>query len=216
MANMLERNKNVKPVKKTRADYAEDALYREVWEEVNNEKTMRFIKKYYKVILGVAIGIMIIAVGIQIGVRHKAMQKIRTAEQYETAITTMDPAKIAAVADNVDGATADLALFQAYLLDNDIAKIEQLAKDGNTRDFRDLAKLHVIGAKGDAMTAQQVEEYLSDLDTKNSPFYYTAALTVAQKYLSVGDKDTANKWLDKIIKDDKAPVSISGAAQALR
>lgn len=216
MANMLERNKNAKPVKKTRAEYAEDALYREVWEEVNNEKTMRFIKKYYKAILGVAIGIMIIAVGIQIGVRHNAMQKIRTAEQYESAVATLDASKLAAVADNVDGATADLALFQAYLLDNDIAKIEQLANKGNTRDFRDLAKLHVIGAKGDKMTAEQVEEYLSDLDTKSSPFYYTAALTVAQKYLSVGDKDTANKWLDKIIKDDRAPASISGTAQALK
>lgn len=216
MANMLERNKNAKPVKKTRAEYAEDALYREVWEEVNNEKTMRFIKKYYKAILGVAIGIMIIAVGIQIGVRHNAMQKIRTAEQYESAVATLDASKLAAVADNVDGATADLALFQAYLLDNDIAKIEQLANKGNTRDFRDLAKLHVIGAKGDKMTAEQVEEYLSDLDTKSSPFYYTAALTVAQKYLSVGDKDTADKWLDKIIKDDRAPASISGTAQALK
>lgn len=216
MANMLERNKNAKPVKKTRAEYAEDALYREVWEEVNNEKTMRFIKKYYKAILGVAIGIMIIAVGIQIGVRHNALQKIRTAEQYESAVATLDASKLAAVADNVDGATADLALFQAYLLDNDIEKIEQLANKGNTRDFRDLAKLHVIGAKGDKMTAEQVEEYLSDLDTKSSPFYYTAALTVAQKYLSVGDKDTADKWLDKIIKDDRAPASISGTAQALK
>ena len=216
MANMLERNKNAKPVKKTHAEYAEDALYREVWEEVNNEKTMRFIKKYYKVILGIAFGIMIIAVGFQIAVRHNAMQKIRTAEQYEAAVATLDPNKLAAVANNIDGATADLALFQAYLLDNDIAKIEQLAKKGNTRDFRDLAKLHVIGAKGDAMTAQQVEEYLADLNTKNSPFYYTAALTVAQKYLAVGDKVTANKWLDKIIKDEKAPATISGSAQALR
>ena len=43
MASILERNKNVKAPKKTREDYAEDALYREVWEEVNNEKTQRFI-----------------------------------------------------------------------------------------------------------------------------------------------------------------------------
>ena len=35
MASILERNKNVKAPKKTREDYAEDALYREVWEEVN-------------------------------------------------------------------------------------------------------------------------------------------------------------------------------------
>jgi len=43
MANMLQRNKNIKqPIKKTRQEYAEDALYREVWEDVNNEKTQQF------------------------------------------------------------------------------------------------------------------------------------------------------------------------------
>ena len=46
MASILERNKKLTQKKKTRADYAEDALYREVWEEVNNEKTMAFVKKY--------------------------------------------------------------------------------------------------------------------------------------------------------------------------
>ena len=44
MASILERNKKLKPAKKTREEYAEDALYREVWEEVNNEKTQAFIR----------------------------------------------------------------------------------------------------------------------------------------------------------------------------
>ena len=48
MASILDRKKNMKPAtpKKTREDYAEDALYREVWEDVNNEKTIAFFKKY--------------------------------------------------------------------------------------------------------------------------------------------------------------------------
>ena len=61
MATILERNKNVKAPKKTRAEHAEDALYREVWEEVNNEKTLRFVKKYYKYILGAVVVILLIA-----------------------------------------------------------------------------------------------------------------------------------------------------------
>ena len=44
MASILERNKKIAQKKKTREEYAEDALYREVWEEVNNEKTMAFVK----------------------------------------------------------------------------------------------------------------------------------------------------------------------------
>ena len=34
MANMLERNKKVKAPQKTMQEHAEDALYREVWEDV--------------------------------------------------------------------------------------------------------------------------------------------------------------------------------------
>ncbi|MBE6457222.1 MAG: hypothetical protein E7011_00195 [Alphaproteobacteria bacterium] len=216
MATMLERNKNVKAPKKTRAEHMEDALYREVWEEVNNEKTMQFIKKYSNHIMATVLVILIIATGFQIGIRTHHQKKMATAAAYETAVETVDANALAALSNNTSGATADLALFQAYLIDQDIAKLESLASNGDTRDFRDLARLHIVGIRGDDMTASDVEEYLSDLDTKSSPFYYTAALTVAQKYLSTGDRENGNKWLDKIINDESAPSVISATAQTLR
>lgn len=216
MATMLERNKKTKAPVKTREEHAEDALYREVWEEVNNEKTLKFIKKYSRHILIAAFCIMIVVTGIQIGVRTYRANKLAMARNYETAIENVDANALAGVANNASGATADLALFQSYLLGNDITKLEQLANDGNSRDFRDLARLHIVTIRGDQMTGKQVEEYLSDLNTKNSPFYYTASLTIAQKYLSEDNRDAANKWLDKIINDKNAPASIAGNAQILR
>ena len=216
MSSMLSRNQKVAPKKKTRQEYAEDALYREVWEDVNNEKTLKFIKKYYRHLIAGALVIMIIATGFQIGVRHINAQKMRTAEMYEEALASVDANNLAHFADDASGATADLALFQAYLLDGDVTKLERLATDGNTRDFRDLARLHVVGVRGDDMTAADVEKYLSDLDTKNSPFYYTACLTIAQTYLVDGNREVANKWLDKILNDKDAPASIVGTATTLR
>ncbi len=216
MATILERNKNIKTPKKTRAEYAEDALYREVWEEVNNEKTLRFIKKYSKHILVAALIVLIIATGIQIGVRTYQANRIATAVAYETALINVDANALAALADSSSGATSDLALFQSYLLDKDINKLETLAQDGNTRDFRDLAKLHIVGIRGNDISGKDMEEYLSDMNTKKSPFYYTAALTVAQKYLSENNLDAANKWLDKIINDSDAPTVITAVAQTLR
>ena len=217
MATMLQRNKDLKPKpKKTREEYAEDALYREVWEEVNNDKTTAFIKKYYRQMVAAALVIMIIVTGIQIGIREYHARQIARAVNYETAVENVDAAALASIGENTSGATADLALFQAYLLTSDTDKIEKLATAGNTRDFRDLAKLHVIGNRGDEMTAADVQKYLSDLNTKSSPFYYTACLTIAQKYLSEENRDAANKWLDKIINDADAPASISGTAQMLR
>ena len=216
MATMLERNKKVKTPKKSYAEHAQDALYREVWEEVNNEKTIKFIKTYSKHIMVTVFVILIIATGIQIGVRTHRANQMATAVAYETAINSVDANALAALAKDTSGAMGDLALFQAYMLDKDTEKIEMLASDGDTADFRDLAKLHVVGIRGNDMTAAQVEKYLSDLNTKKSPFYYTAALTVAQKYLAEGDVVHANKWLDKIINDADAPSVISGTAQSLR
>jgi len=217
MATMLQRNKNLKPKeKKTREEYAQDALYREVWEEVNNDKTTAFVKKYYRQMLAAAIVIMIAVTGIQIGIREHHARQIARAVNYETAIENVDANALAAIGENTSGATADLALFQSYLLTSDTAKIEKLANDGDTRDFRDLARLHVIGIRGDEMSGADVEKYLSDLNTKSSPFYYTACLTIAQKYLSEDNRDAANKWLDKIINDADAPASVSSAAQMLK
>ena len=216
MASILERNKNVKAPKKTRADYAEDALYREVWEEVNNEKTQRFIKKYYRYIVGAAAAILIVTVAIQLGVNMHRNAKIATAINYETAIENMDADALAALGRSGRGATSDLAMFQSYLINGNIESLEYLAEHGNSHDLRDLARLHVIGLRGDKMSGAEVEKYLSPLNTKSSPYYYLGMLTIAQKYLADGDTAAANKWLDKIISDSAAPVEISGAAAALR
>ncbi len=216
MATILERNKNVKPTKKTREEYAEDALYREVWEEVNNEKTMAFVKKYSRYLIAGALGILIIATAIQIGVRTHHQNKLAVATNYETALENVDAAALASIGNNANGAMADLALFQAYLLDNDIAKLEKLASDGDTRDFRDLAKMHIASIRGDEMIGTEMEKYLSGLNTKKSPFYYTSRLVIAQKYLSEGNRDQANVWLDVIINDPDAPAVISANAQTLK
>ncbi len=216
MATMLERNKKVKTPQKTRAEHMEDALYREVWEDVNNEKTMQFIKKYSKHIMIAAFVIMIIATGIQIGVRTHRANKIATATAYEMAIENADANALAALSDNASGATADLALFQAYLLDNDVNKLEKLANDGNTPDFRDLARLHVVGIRGDEMSADEMKKYLSGMDSKSSPFYYTARITLAQKYLTSGDTAAANKILDDLIADKNTPSTIAATAASLR
>lgn len=217
MATILQRKKNLnKPAPKTREEYAEDALYREVWEDVNNEKTQKFLKKYWRHITIAVMAIMIVVCGIQIGVRMYTAKKIARAQVYEEAIATFDAAALANFAKRNGGATADLALFQSYLLDNDITKLEDLAKNADTRDFKDLAKIHLATINGDKMSVEEFVKYLSSMDTKKSPFFYTSRLLVAQKYLSVNDKENADVILDMIINDKDAPVSVSATAQTLK
>ena len=217
MTSILERKKKLNtPVKKTREEYAEDALYREVWEDVNNEKTQQFVKKYWKHIVGAVLAVMIVVSGVNIGMRMHYNSKIATAVVYENAIENFDANALANMAKNSHGATADLALFQSYLLDKDIKKLEDLAANGTTRDFRDLAKLHLASINGDKMSAVEFDKYLSGMNTKKSPFYYTSRLMVAEKYIASDDKASADKILDIIIGDVNAPATISGTAQMLK
>ena len=217
MTSILERKKNIKqPVKKTREEYAQDALYREVWEDVNNEKTEQFLKKYWRYIVAAAMAIMIVVCAIQIGMRMYNSARMARAVVYETAVANVDANALANLAKNSSGATSDLALFQAYMIDKDVSKLETLAEKGHIRDFKDLARLHLATMNGDKMDAAEFEKYMSDMNTKRSPFFYTSRLMVAQKYLATGDKEKADKILDMIINDKKAPASISATAQTLR
>ena len=217
MTSILERNQNLKePTKKTREEYAEDALYREVWEDVNNEKTQQFLKKYWRYIVAGVLGIMIVVCAIQLGNRMYWSSKMARAQIYENAITRMDANALANLSKDTRGATSDLAIFQSYLIDKNITKLEQLAENGHTRDFKDLAKMHLAAINGDKMEPDEFDKYLSSMNTKTSPFYYTSRLMVAQKYLASGNKDKSDKILDKIINDKDAPSSISATAQTLK
>ncbi|MBQ7409472.1 MAG: hypothetical protein IJV03_02820, partial [Alphaproteobacteria bacterium] len=82
--------------------------------------------------------------------------------------------------------------------------------------FRDLAKLHIASIRGDEMSAKDFAKYLSSVDTKKSPFFYTARLMVAQKYIASGEKESADKILDEIIQDENAPASVVSNAQLLK
>jgi hypothetical protein len=216
MATILERNKKVKAPEKTREEYAEDALYREVWEDVNNEKTQRFLKKYARQLIAGALAIMIIVVGIQLWRHHYHASRLATAQNYEMAVSNRDANALAALFDNGSGSMADLALYQSYLLDKDESKLEKLAAHGNTTDFRDIAILHLAGIRGDKMTVEDFKKFINPLLTRGSPFYYNGMLMLAQKYLAANDNENAAKWLDKIINDKNAPDSIMTAAATLK
>ena len=230
MASILSGRKNSKIPKKTLQDHAEDALYREVNEEIHAEKTLEFVQKYSRQLIAAAIAILIIVIGFQLYRHNHGTALRRASEAYEQAAYYMDSGDFSAAATAFaraskvsSGAMADIALFQSAQADikakNDAAataKLEQLAKNGNTRDWRDLAVLQLAAARGASMTAAELEKFMAPLQTKRSPYYFTGLLMVAEKYIAENDKAGAARWLDKIISDKDAPASIAGMAETLR
>ncbi|MDR1826434.1 MAG: tetratricopeptide repeat protein [Rickettsiales bacterium] len=212
-------------VKKTRSDHAEDALYREVWEEVHAQKIMDFLRRHMRILIAGAVLILTLVAAIVAVRQIKKSNALELANDYESAMT-MNPAlareALTRLAKKTSGGMGDLALFRAYQLaiaDNDaagaISRLELLAAEGATRDFRDLSLVQLAQLKGDEMSADEFQKMLAPLLTKRSPFYFTGLLLVAQKYLSEGNRDAARPFLRKIASDGSAPATISGAAQML-
>lgn len=227
MANMLSRNKNLKPAKKSMDDHAEDALYREITEEVQAQKAYDFVKKNMRWLIAAAVAILIITAGIQLFRHYKHQAKAVQAREFEAALELAQSgdfagadAAFARAAAKISGGMGDLALFKSAIMDLQTGKgsekLEQLAKSGATRDFRDLALIHVALIRADSMDGAQFEKFISPALTIRSPFYYTGMLLVAQKYLAEDNAAAGRKWLDKIINDKNAPASVAGMAESLR
>ncbi len=227
MANMLSHNKNIKPTKKTMEEHAEDALYREITEEVHAEKVYNFVKKHMRAFIAGAIMAVILVVAFQLYRNYRANSASAQAKIFESAIVMSAngdmagaDAEFARAAAKSSGGMGDLALWESAMMDlrtgKGIVKLEKLAADGSTRDFRDLALIRLSTIRGDSMSAEEFEKFLSPVLTQKSPFYYTGMLLVAQKYVSTGDKDSANKWLNKIVSDKQTPSIIIAMAESLR
>jgi hypothetical protein len=227
MSNMLNRNKNLKPVQKSRDDRAEDALYREISEEVHAEKVYRFVKKNTRALIAAAIAVVIVVIAVQLFRHNRNAAREEQARIFESALASAaagDTDAAVAMFENAAaraaGGMSDLALWESAMLDlrnkGSDEKLAELAEKGKTRDFRDLALIRLYSIRGDTMSATEFEKFISPAMTTRSPFYYTAMLLVAQKYIASGETETANKWLAQIISDKDAPASIAAMAETLR
>ncbi|MCL2017987.1 MAG: tetratricopeptide repeat protein [Alphaproteobacteria bacterium] len=219
-----------KTPQKTPADHAEDALYREVNEEIRAQQAYDFVRKHARILIAIAATAMIIVISVQLVKRYNAKTLLESAAAYESAVIMMESGNPRAAAEALSrtasrssGGMADLSLFSAAKIDlqtgdtmGGIAKLEKLAKDGSTRDFRDIATLNLATLKAGDMTPKEFEQFTASLQTKRSPFYYTGLLLVAQKYIAADDTETARIWLDRITSDRDAPIGIAAQAEMLK
>ena len=219
MANILNRNIKTKIIKKEKEDFAENALYREVWEDVNNEKTMIFLKKYYKYILILVTIILLSIISFQLSHNYKLRKLNKIATIYENALAQGDLQTLSSIISNKTS-ISDIASFQSIIIEQNkekqIIELEKIVKNGKSKDYKDLAKLQIAYIKADSLTGKELEKFLSNLTTKKSPYYYSALLIIAQKYSYENNDKKKNFYLDKIINDKDTPAVISISAETLR
>jgi hypothetical protein len=215
--------------KKTLQEHQEDALYREVWEEVRVQRFYDFIKTNLRMILAVSILIIASVVVFQI-VRHNNAEKLKSETlTYESAMAMAGDRQLEGaevllnkLANTSSDGMGDLAGFRAAQIDiqqnrkdDAIAKLEKLAKDGSSRDFKHLAIIKLAVLKDDTATAKDFERMMAPVLSKRSPFYFTGLYLVATKYVSEKNYPVARGFLNKIITDKNAPTVIAAQAEAL-
>ncbi|MCL2369552.1 MAG: tetratricopeptide repeat protein [Alphaproteobacteria bacterium] len=229
-------NTHIVPPKKDNAestditDGAERAMYREINEELHAQKLTDFVMRYMRLIIIGATVIVISVVGWQISSARHSANLMQSAAMYESAIIMMfDGNAVAAheqlmnTARTSRGGMRDIALFSASQMDiqmgnieSGTATLENLRRRASSRDFRDLATLHLAMMRADEMTPREFESFMSPLLSKRSPFYFTGLLLVAKKHLSADDYQSAIRFLNRIVGDANAPVSIRAEAEMLR
>jgi len=209
--------------KKTPDEHSEDALYREVWEDVRSQKTMEFFQRHLKavIIISAAIVLAVVAFTTIRHIRYKNMQEIT--RRYESAMA-MEPANARVALDRIAADThsgmGDMAMWKSYQLAyqagdraDAIAKLKLLVSKGKNRDIKEMAILQLAMLAD--MTGNDMQKLLSPLLSKRSPFYFSGMLLIAEKYLSENNSAAAVPYLQKIMEDKDAPATILGAATML-
>lgn len=216
----------------TVADQEDDALIREIDEELRQEQAQKLWKRYGNYVIGVAAAVVIGVAGYQGWTAYDRSQKIEATD------------RLIGVAGLIEGGDATTALAALDKLDaNAVAQIDVLsrlrragvlARNGDTdgaasvyqaiaadngapQSFRDLATiLHAVQlVDASADNADQVVTQLQTLAAGNSVWRHSAREISAIAYLASGRPDKAHELLQAIALDPQAPGGVRSRAQEL-
>ena len=211
-----------------------DLIFREVDEDLHNDKMKALAKRYGPIVVGVALAVVIAVAGREAWQYYDAAQRSAAADQYAAARSqlrgeTPDIAAaikgFAALAGESDGGYRVLArLQQAALLAEQgepqqaVSVYESLSADPSVaQDFRDLALiLSIMNSKAISDPASVVTR-LEPVAAKAGPWRYFARELVAVYAHEAGNSALATEELQSLADDSSAPPGLRGrAAELLR
>lgn len=203
-------------------------IFREVDEEVRQDRALAFWNKYQTLILALAVAIVIGSGG----------WKFWQGQQQKAAETADEKFQSAMVASR-DGKTAEaLAGFQALAKDapkgyatlarlraaaelsatdraGAIKAFDALSTDASLDQlFRDDARLRAALLRVDGADRKEMEERLMPLAAGGGAFRSTARELLALVAIRDNDLNSAGRWLDEIVTDTGAPETLKQRAEA--
>lgn len=212
------------------SDSTQDALFREVDEDLRQEQVEKLWKKYQNVIIGVAVAIVMIVGGREGWRVWEANHRANDALRYGDAVALIEAGKASAAAEALQSLAAEsrtayrviAAMRKADLLAATgdtaaaVAAYRAVADDGGAdKAYRDaatvLAALHGI----DRTDPRVLETALTPLTGPDSPWRHTALELSAVAARRTGDEARARDILTRLADDPQTPSGIRGRAAEL-
>ena len=206
-----------------------DELFREVDDEVRQDRFQQLWKRYSTI--GIAVVVLIVGTTVAFVVWRDSQQAAKEADssrflaavvqeqaQRDTAITGLrDIAR-----DGTTGYRFLASLREAALLAESgnvagaVAIFDVLAADDAfARPYRDVARISAVARGMENMSAEEVEERLFDLITAINPFRATAREFLAVSAIRAGNNERAGELLRANLDDRETPASARARANEL-
>jgi len=214
------------------AEAQQEALFREVDEELRHEQLHKLWSKYGGWAIGAAVLIVLVVAGYQGWQAWRANVRANEAAAYEQAVALAESGNLAEAADalaalGADASTGYRSLAQlrraAILSTQGDAKgaaeaYLALAQDGKADPaYRDLARvLHVMNAMDlPGSDAEGLKSVVAPLDTPDNPYRFSAREALGLLALKQGDTATARDVFAQLADDPNAPRGMRARAQEL-
>ncbi len=219
-----------KKAEKSEDDIVLEGLMTEIEDDLRGEELEKIWKKYGNVIIGAAIAMVIAVGGWQLWRQDVEQKKVELAQQYESATKLLQDGKFdeamtayAAIADKKGqgyGALAQLQTATLALRKNDLpgtlAAYKSLAADDKADPlFRDLATVLRVMHGLDTENPVELEAALRPLLDPSNPFATSATELTALLAYKQGDSARAQKLVEGLAADPKAPAGLRQRAEEL-
>jgi len=214
------------------ADHTEDALIREVNDELREEQMMRLWRSYGSYVIGVAVLIIVIVAGQQGWKAYDISTRSAEGDRFQNAMVLAQSGDTAgainavrSLADDASSGYGILARFQQAALlakQGDAAGAAQLYQDiareniGNVA-FSGLANILGIMTEINAggYDAKALAFRLSSIAEDGHPYRHSARELLGLIALQAGDMDKANAAFSGLASDLTAPKGIRDRAKSL-
>ncbi len=208
-------------------DPEQDYLFKEIDEELRQDRYLRLVKKYGVHALVLAVIAVASVAGVKGWLAYDLGVRQEQSEKFSMALRALDENKAAeaertlnALSDEGSGAYAFLARFkQAALFGRDgrqsaaIAEYLKLSEESALEEiFRDLALLQATLLELDRGDPAQLSARLGGLSEDNNPWRYSALEMSALLAHRTGDARTAVKLFKELADDATAPLGIRARA----